>query len=327
MAGNREITYSKAINEALREEMERDENIILMGEDIAVFEGVYKITRGLLDRFGPERVRDTPISENAIVGAAIGASLLGLRPVVEIMYMDFLNECADQLVNHLPKMRFMSGGKLEAPVTVRCQYSVGRNTGAQHTQFFPAFYMNVPGLNIALPSTPYDAKGLLKSAIRSGAPSLFLECAKLYNLKGHVPDEDYTVPFGSAKKIVEGEDVVVMALSLTVPMAVSASEKLRKKGISVMVLDPRTLSPLDKDSILDAVKKTGRLVITEPDCKTGGVGAEISAIVAEEAIDYLDAPVIRIATPDIPSPFSPPLLDRYMPTEEKMVEEIEKIVR
>lgn len=326
MIKTREITYSQAINEALREEMERDDNVILMGEDIGVIEGVYKITQGLLKEFGSERVRDTPISENAIIGAAIGASLLGLRPVVEIMYMDFLNECGDQLVNHLPKIHFMSGGKLKTPVTVRAQYSVGRYTGAQHTQCFPILYMNTPGLNIAFPSTPYDAKGLLKEAIRGDIPTLYLECAKLYNLKGKVPNEDYTVPFGKTKTLMEGDDVTIVALSLTVPMALAAAEKLRGEGISVNVLDPRTLSPLDKDSILDAVRKTGRLIITEPDCKTGGVGAEIAAIVAEEALDYLDAPLIRVASMDLPSPFTPPLLDQYVPTKEKIIRAVKRVI-
>jgi len=321
----KEITYLQAINDTLREEMERDKHVILMGEDIAAFEGIYKATKGLLKKFGSERVRDTPISENAIIGAAIGAALIGFRPVAEIMGMDFLNECADQLINHLPKIHFMSGGKLKMPVTIRCHYGTGENLGAQHTQFFPAFYMNIPGLNIALPSTPYDAKGLLKTSIRGNNPTLFLETPDFYNMKGPVPIEDYTVPFGEARIVKDGDDVVIVAISLTIPMAISAANKLQDMGISVMIIDPRTLSPLDKGTIIKAVKKTGRILISSVDCKTGGVGAEISAIVAEEAIDYLDAPVIRIATPDIPSPFTHSLLDQYMPTEQKIIDAIKKM--
>ncbi len=322
----REITYAQAINEALREEMKRDESVVLMGEDIAIFEGVFKITSGLLEEFGPERVRDTPISENAIVGAALGASLLEMRPVVEIMYMDFLNECADQLVNHLPKVRFMSGGRLKAPVTIRTQYSLGRYTGAQHSQVFPAFYMNIPGLYIAVPSTPFDAKGLLKTAIRGENPTLFLECALFYREKGLVPEEEYTVPFGEAAVRVEGKDVTLFAISLVLPAALSAAEKLKKEGISAKVIDPRTLNPLDKKCILDSVRETGRIVIIEPDCKTAGIGAEVAAIIAEEAADYLDAPIRRVAAPDFPAPFSPPLLDKYIPTADDTVKAVKEII-
>jgi pyruvate/2-oxoglutarate/acetoin dehydrogenase E1 component len=322
----REITYAQAINEALREEMKRDNNVLLIGEDIAIFGGIFKVTSGLLEEFGPERVRDSPISENAIVGAALGASLLGMRPVIEIMYMDFLNECADQLINHLPKIRFMSGGKLKTPVTVRTQYSSGRYTGAQHSQFFPTTYMNLPGLYIALPSTPYDAKGLLKTAIRNENPTLYIECPLFYRVKGLVPKEEYTIPFGKADVKAEGDDVTIFALSYTVPMALSAAEKLAKEGISARVIDPRTLNPLDKECLIDSVQKTGRIVIAEPDCKTAGIGAEIAAIVAEEALDYLDAPIVRLAAPDIPAPFTPPLVDHYIPNEEDIIKAVKKII-
>lgn len=322
----REITYAQAINEALREEMTRDDNVILMGEDIALFGGIFKVTKGLLEKFGPERIRDTPISENAIIGAALGASILGLRPVVEIMYMDFLNECADQLINHLPKTRFMSGGKLKTPVTIRTQYSLGRNTGAQHSQFFPAFYMNTPGLFISLPSSAYDAKGLLKTAIRGDNPTLFIECPLFYREKGKVPNEEYVIPVGKAAIKTEGDDVTIFALGNMVPRALSAAEKLKKNQVSVRVVDPRTLNPLDEDCLIESVKKTGRLVIAEPDCKTAGVGAEIAAIVAEKALDYLDAPIIRVAAPDFPSPFTPVLLDKYVPSEIDIINAVKKIV-
>ena len=326
MSETREITYAQAINEALREEMKRDKNVILMGEDVAVYGNIFKVTKGLLQEFGPERVRDTPISENAIIGTALGASLLGMRPVAEIMYMDFLHECGDQLVNHLPKIRFMSGGELKTPVTIRTQYSLGRFMGAQHSQFFPAAYMNVPGLYIAIPSTPYDAKGLLKTSIRGDNPTLFIECPLFYREKGLVPEDEYTVPFGEADVKAEGDDVTIYAISYFVPRALSAAEKLRKEGVSVEVIDPRTLNPLDKECLLTSVKKTGRVVIAEPDCKTAGVGAEIAAIIAEEAIGYLDSPIKRIATPDIPAPFTPPLVEQYIPDSEAIVKTVKTLV-
>lgn len=322
----REITYAQALNEALREEMKRDENVILLGEDIGLLGGIFGVTKGLLDEFGSERVRDTPISENAIIGAALGASILGKRPVAEIMYMDFLNECADQLVNHLAKMHFMSGGKLKTPVTVRTQYSLGRYTGAQHSQFIGSFIMNTPGLFCAAPSTPYDAKGLLKTAIRGNDPTILIESSMLYGIKGAVPEEEYTVPFGKAQVIVDGKDVAIIALSMMVPRAIQAAERLKKEGISVRVVDLRTLSPIDKECILSSVKKTGRIVIVAPDCKTAGIGAEISAMIAEEAIEYLDSPILRVATPDIPVPFSPPLQDRYIPTEDDITKVVKQIV-
>jgi pyruvate/2-oxoglutarate/acetoin dehydrogenase E1 component len=256
----------------------------------------------------------------------LGASLLGFRPVVEIMYWDFFNECGDQLVNHLPKMHFMSGGKLKASVTVRTQYSLGRYTGAQHSQFFPAFYMNTPGLSMAVPSNPYDAKGLLKTAIRGDNPTIFVECPLLYRMKGQVPDEDYTIPFGKAQIKTDGKDVTVFAVSIMLPKAVAAAEMLKKEGIGARVIDPRTLSPLDKNCLIDSVKKTGRLVIAEPDCKTAGIGAEIAALVAEEAVAYLDSPIIRVASPDLPAPFSQPLLDRFIPTEEDIVNAVRKTI-
>lgn len=322
----REITYSQAITEALEEEMRRDPKVFLMGEDIGILGGIFSVTKGLLSKFGPERVRDTPISENAIIGAALGAAILGFHPVVEIMYWDFLNECGDQLVNHLPKMHFMSGGKLRAPVTIRTQFSVGRYTGAQHSQFSPAFYMNTPGLLIAVPSTPFDAKGLLKTAIRGENPTIFAECASLYRQKGPISDEECLIPFGKADVKADGRDVTIVAISMMVPRALAAAVSLRKEGISAKVVDPRTLVPFDKQCLIDAVKETGRLVIAEPDCKTSGVGAEISAIIAEEAVAYLDSPIVRVAAPDIPAPFSKPLLDNYIPNEGDIIKAVKSTI-
>ncbi len=323
----REITYVQALNEALREEMRRDERVFLMGEDIGIIGGVFKVTQGLYEEFGPERVRDTPISETAIVGAAIGAAIAGMRPVAEIMYMDFLMCAGDQLINHLPKIRFMTGGKLKVPAVIRTQYGLYRYAAAQHSQFYPAFLMNIPGFYIEVPSTPYDAKGLLKSAIRDENPDIFIECAALYRIKGPVPEEEYLIPLGQADIKREGNDVTVFALSYMVHVALSAAKKLEAEGISVEVVDPRTLNPFDKRTLIESVKKTGRLVIIEPDHKTAGVGAEVAAIVAEEAYEYLNAPVIRLAAEDIPPPFSPKAYNAFLPNEEKLINAIKKVMK
>lgn len=320
------LTYAQAIHEALVEEMRREKKVILLGEDIGKLGGVFRITKGLLDEFGPERVRDTPLSENAIIGAAIGAAIMGYRPVAEIMYMDFLHECGDQLVNHLPKMHFMTGGKLTAPAVIRTQYSLGRNTGAQHSQFFPSLYMNTPGIMVAAPSTPADAKGLLKTAVRGSNPVLFIECAALYGTKGPVPEEETLIPFGKADIKRAGTDVTVVAVSRMVGEALAAADALSSDGISAEVIDPRTLVPLDTDSILASVRKTARLVTAEDSCVTCGVGAEIVARVTEKAMDYLEN-VVRIACPDIPAPFSPPLQKAYMPGKEMIAEEVRKTVQ
>jgi pyruvate/2-oxoglutarate/acetoin dehydrogenase E1 component len=323
----REITYAEALREALLEEMRSDERVIVMGEDIGVYEGVFKVTKGLLKEFGEERVRDTPISENAIAGAGLGAAIAGLKPVVEIMYMDFINEAADQIVNHVPKVHFMSGGKLKVPLVIRTQFSLGRSTGAQHSQMMASLFMNTPGFHIAVPSTPYDAKGLLKAAIRGEDPVLFIECGQLYSTKGSVPDEDYTVPFGKADVKREGSDVSIVGISNMVLKALSAAEILKKEhGISAEVLDPRTLCPLDRGALISTLKKTGRVVTVEPAPKTAGVGAEISATLMEKGFDWLDAPVLRVACPDTPAPFSPPLQDAYVPDEKKIVDAVRRIV-
>jgi len=322
----REIFYSEAIREALFEEMRKDSRVFVMGEDVGLFGNIFKVTKGLIDEFGAERVRDTPISENAIVGAALGSSMLGMKPVIEIMYMDFLNEAADQLLNHVPKIHFMSGGKLKTHLVIRTQYSLGRSTGAQHSQFFPIFYMNTPYIQVAVPSTPYDAKGLLKTAIRGDNPTLFIECASLYRTRGPVPEEEFTVPFGKADIKREGTDATVIAISRLVPVALVAAELLAKEGVNVEVLDPRTLIPLDKETMVASVKKTGRLITVEDCHKTCGIGAELSAMVMEEAFDYLDAPVVRLASPDVPVPFTPPLQSAFMLNEDDIVKAAKKLV-
>ncbi|MEM2157818.1 MAG: alpha-ketoacid dehydrogenase subunit beta, partial [Sulfolobales archaeon] len=314
------------LREALREEMLRDERVFLMGEDIGLIGGVFKVTQGLYEEFGPERVRDTPISETAIVGAAIGAAIAGMRPVAEIMYMDFLMCAGDQVINHLPKIRYMSGGKLKVPAVIRTQYGLYRYAAAQHSQFYPAFLM-IPGVYVEVPSTPYDAKGLLKSAIRDENPDIFIECAALYRVRGPVPDEEYTIPLGQADIKREGKDVTVFALSYMVHVALSAAKKLEGEGISIEVVDPRTLNPFDKKSLIESVKKTGRLIVIEPDHKTSGVGAEVAAIVAEEAYDYLKAPITRLAADDIPPPFSPKAYNAFLPNEEKLINSVKALIK
>lgn len=306
--------------------MERDKNVFLMGEDIGAYGGAFKVTSGLLQKFGPDRVMDTPISEAAIAGAAVGASLLGVKPVAEIMYMDFLPLSMDQLVTHAAKLHYFSGGQLEAGMILRTQYSLGRAHGAQHSGFLPAWFLQAPGLKVAVPSTPYDAKGLLNAALKERGPVLFVECAMLYKSKGEVPEGYFEVPFGEAEVKRRGKDVTVVAISRMVPEAVAAAESLASRGIEAEVVDPRTIQPLDRRTIVDSVKKTGRLVVASDEMKTGGVGAEIGATVYEEAIDYLKAPLVRVCAPDIPVPFAPPLEREYMPNAQKLEQAIVRLL-
>jgi len=322
----RECTYADALREALREEMLRDSHVILLGEEIGVFEGVYKVTRGLLKEFGPERVRDTPISEAAIAGAAVGAALAGFKPVAEIMYMDFLTICLDQIATNAAKMRFMSGGKLKVPFVLRTQYSLGRMHGAQHSQFYPSIFFQVPGLKVVLPSTPHDAKGLLKASIRENNPVIFIESGALYRTKGPVPEEEYLLPLGQCDIKRNGDDLTIVAVSRVVSEALAAAAKLEEQGITTEVIDPRTIQPLDSNTIVESVKKTGRLIIASDDVKSGGIGSEIAAIVVEEAFDSLDSPILRVASADMPIPFSPPLEQAYMPNAQKIIEAAKKLI-
>ncbi len=321
-----ELTYADALREALREEMLRDPSVVLMGEEIGIFEGVYKVTRGLLKEFGPQRVMDTPISEAAIAGAAIGAALAGLKPVAEIMYMDFLPIALDQIATQAAKMHFMSGGKLKVPMVLRTQYSLGRVHGAQHSQFFPSMLFQVPGLKVVLPSTPHDAKGLLKAAIRDENPVVFIESGVLYKAKGPVPDGEYMMPLGQCDVKKSGDDITIVAVSRVVTEALAAAAKLEAQGITAEVIDPRTIQPLDLATILASVKKTGRLIIASDDVRCGGIGSEISAQVIEEAFDSLDAPILRVAAPDMPIPFSPTLEQAYMPNAQKIIEAAKKLI-
>lgn len=323
----KEITYAQAIQEALREEMLRDETVFLMGEDIGRFGGISRVTKGFLEEFGRERVRDTPISESAIVGVATGAAVTGMRPVAEIMFSDLLALAMDQIVNQAAKIRYMFGGKARAPIVIRTSMGGGRSVAAQHSQNLEAWFIHVPGLKVVMPSTPHDAKGLLKTAIRDDNPVLFFEHRFLYPVKGLVPEEEYAIPFMEAVVKRKGEDVTIVATSLYVSKSLAVAEELDKQGISVEVVDPRTLVPLDKDTIIDSVKKTGRLVVVEEGCKRGGVGAEIAALVIEEAFDYLDAPITRVATFDVPIPFAPKLEKYVLPNEKRILEAVKQIVK
>jgi len=323
----RKIAYREALKEALREEMRRDSRVFLLGEDIGRYwGGAFKVTKGLAEEFGDERVRDTPISESAIIGAAVGAAITGMRPVAEIMFGDLTALAMDQIANQAAKIRYMFGGQAKCPIVVRTPFGAGVNIAAHHSQSLEAWFMHVPGLYVAVPSTPYDAKGLLKTAIRSDNPVVFCEHKLLYPLEGEVPEGEYTIPFGVADVKREGKDVTVVATLFMVHKALNAAEELAEEGISVEVVDPRTLTPLDKQAIIKSVKKTGRIVIVTEDCRTAGVSAEIAAVVAEEAIDYLDAPIKRVAEPDTPIPFSPPLEQYVIPDEKAIIKAVKEVV-
>ncbi len=316
----------EALNEALREEMRRDDTTIIMGEDVGVLGGLYRVTKGLMEEFGSDRVRDTPISEEGFVGASIGLAITGFKPVVEIMYSDFLANCMNQIVNFAAKMRYMSRGQLKVPMVIRALIAHGRGHGGDHSQVPINWFMGVPGLKIVAPSTPYDAKGILKASIRDESPVLFFEPYILYRVKGPVPEEEYLIPLGKAEIKKDGEDLTIVAISAMVPRALSAAKALEEEGVNVEVIDPRTVVPLDKETIIDSVKKTGKLVTVEHLHKRGGVGAEISSIIMEEAFDYLDAPVLRVASPNIPVPVSPSLGKLTIPNTEDIISTARKVI-
>ncbi len=323
----RKISYREALREALFEEMRRDKTVFLLGEDVGRYwEGAFKVTKGLAKEFGDERVRDTPISESAIIGTAVGAAITGMRPVAEIMFGDLTALAMDQIANQAAKIRYMFGGQAKVPLVIRTPFGGGVNIAAHHSQCLEAWFMHVPGLLVAVPSTPYDAKGLLKTAIRGDNPVMFCEHKLLYPVEGEVPEEDYAVSFGVADIKREGQDVTIVATMYMVHQALEAAKTLEKEGLNAEVVDPRTLVPLDKRGIIDSVKKTGRLVVVSEDCKTAGVAAEIAAIVAEEAIDYLDAPIKRVAAFDTPLPFSPPLEKHVIPDEKSIIKAVKEIV-
>jgi len=323
----REVTIRDALREALREEMQRNSSVFLLGEDIGRYwGGAFGVTKGLAEEFGDERVRDTPISENAIIGVAVGAAITGMRPVAEIMFGDLTALAVDQICNQAAKIRYMFGGQVSVPCVIRTPFGAGVNIASHHSQSLEAWFMHTPGLQVAVPSTPYDAKGLLKTAIRGNNPVFFVEHKLLYPIKGMIPDEDYTAPFGVADVKREGKDVTIVATLYMVHKALAAAEQLNKESISAEVLDPRTLVPLDKKAIVKSVRKTGRLVIVSEDCKTAGVSAEIAAIVAEEALDYLDAPIKRVAEPDTPIPFSPSMEQFVIPNENSITQAVRSMI-
>lgn len=322
----RELTYAQALNEALHEEMRRDETVFIMGEDIAEHGGAFSVTRGLLDEFGPKRIRKTPISEAAIAGAAAGAALTGTRPVAEIMYIDFAALAMDQLVNQAAKIRYVFGGKAKVPMVLRTQGGAGRGNAAQHSQSLEMWFVHVPGLWVVMPSSPYDAKGLLKSAIRNDNPIIFIEHKLLYSTKGPVPEEEYLVPLGVADVKRAGGDVTVVATSRMVLLALEAARRLAEEGIEVEVIDPRTLKPLDMETTLISVEKTHRVVVVSEGCRTGGFTSEVAARIMDEALDYLDAPVMRVATEDVPIPYNKTLELEAIPSEEDIIEAVRAIV-
>lgn len=314
------ISYIDAVTQALREEMKRDEKVFVLGEDVGVRGGVFRATNGLIEEFGPQRVLDTPLTESAIAGVSIGASVYGMRPVAEMQFADFILPAYNQIVSEASKMRYRSNNSWHCPLVIRAPYGGGVHGALYHSQSVEKLFTGVPGLKIVTPSTPYDVKGLLKSAIRDEDPVLFFEHKRCYRLiKGEVPDEDYTLPLGKAEVKREGTDVTVISYGLTLHFALKAAEELEKEGISVHVLDLRTLIPLDKEAILEATAQTGKVLILHEDNLTGGFGGEVAAVIAEEAFFELDAPVRRLCGPDVPAmPYSPPLEKEFMLNPEKV---------
>ena len=317
----RQITFSQATLEAMAEEMRRDENIFVMGEDIVRQGGIFGQFKGLPDEFG-DRVMDTPISETAIIGAAIGAAMAGMRPVADMHYADFMGVAMDELYNQMAKIRYMFGGQTTVPMVVRAPDGLSSCAAAQHSQSIEAWFMNMPGVVVVTPSNAADAKGLLKSALRDNNPVIYFENKVLYREKGEVPEGEYLVPIGKAKVAKEGTDITIISYSIAMKKAYEVAEKLEKEGISAEIIDLRTLVPYDKDAILESVKKTHRLAIIHEAVKQGGVGSEIAAFVAENAIEYMDAPIMRFGAPFTPVPFSPPLEKEYRLNSDKIAKEI-----
>ncbi|MCD6419576.1 MAG: alpha-ketoacid dehydrogenase subunit beta [Synergistetes bacterium] len=320
----RTITFSEALREAIAEEMERNPLIFTFGEDIAKQGGIFGVYKGLGEKF-PGRVLDTPISEAAINGAGVGAALAGARPIVEIHFVDFVTCGMDELVNQAAKIRYMFGGQAKLPVVFRMPDGVGKSAAAQHSQSLESWFVHIPGLKVVVPSTPYDAKGLMKTALHSDDPVMFMEHKLLYGIKGEVPEEEYFIPFGEADVKRQGKDVTVVATSRMVHESLKAAEKLAKQGIDVEVIDLRTLVPWDKKSVIKSVRKTGRLVVAHEAVKRAGWGAEIVATVVKEAFDYLDAPIGRVGAKAVPVPFSPPLEKFVIPDYKDVVEAVKEL--
>jgi pyruvate dehydrogenase E1 component beta subunit len=326
MNDNRRITYSEALNEALREEMERDSSVYVLGEDIAKIGGLFDVTKGLLDEFGPRRVIDTPISEAAIAGAGIGGAMAGARPVVEFQFSDFMTIAMDQIVNHAAKLRYMTGGQVRIPVVMRAPICSGIGMGAQHSQSLESWFVHIPGLVVIMPSNPYAAKGLLKAAIRDDNPVIFLENRRLYSIRGNVPGPNQILPIGKAAVVREGADLTVVATGRMVRVAEGTARKLSRTGVELEVIDPQTLKPLDMNTILASVRKTGRAVVVNEACRTCGFAAEVAATIAEFAHPELKTPVLRVTAKDSPMPVSQALEKEILPGEQDLFEAVHRLL-
>ena len=327
MPETRELTFGEAVREALAEEMRRDSRVYICGEDVAEAGTVYKVLTGLVNEFGPDRVLDTPISEAGFTGIAVGAAMTGLRPVVDIMFGDFSTLVMDQMVNQAAKVHYMSGGRWKVPIVMRATLGATRRSAAQHSQSLHAWFCHIPGLKVVMPSTPYDAKGLMKTAIRDDNPVVFFEDKMMYRLKGPVPQEDYTIPFGVADVKRAGSDVTIVATSSMVQVALGAAKLLEEEDISAEVIDPRTMWPLDEKTLIESAKKTSRAIVVDEGYGRYGVTAEIASVIAEGAFFNLEAPVKRIGAMHVPIPFSPPLEDATVPTEQSVFEAARKLCR
>jgi pyruvate dehydrogenase E1 component beta subunit len=324
----REITYAEAIREAMTQEMERDDRVFLIGEDIGKYGGAFQVSLGMLEQFGPERILDTPITELALTGAATGAALIGMRPIAEIMFMDFTTLASEQLVNQAAKLRFMFGGKATVPMVLRTPSGSGTGAAEHHSQSLENWFVHVPGLKVVQPTTPYDVKGLLIASIRDDNPVLFVEHKLLYKIKGDVPEEAYTIPLGVADVKRQGKDLSIIATGIMVSRSLAAAEELAKEGIEVEVVDPRTLRPLDTETIVNSVKKTGKALVVHEAVKTSGIGAELVATIIEsEAFGYLEAPVMRLAGKEIPIPYNRNLEQHAVPQVENIVEKARELVQ
>ena len=320
------LTMREALNQAMREEMKRDPNVFLLGEEVGHYQGPYKVTQGLLQEFGEWRVRDTPIAEEAIAGVAVGAAFIGLRPIAEMMTFNFSLLALDQIVNHAAKYRYMSGGQIRCPMVMRGPSGAAAQVAAQHSQAFESWFTHIPGLVVVMPSTPKDAKGLLKSAIRDDNPVIFMENEVLYNYKGEVPDEEYHIPLGLGDVKRVGSDVTIVAWSRSCVTALAGAELLAKDGVSAEVVDPRTLRPLDEELIFESVRKTHRCVVVEEGWRYAGFGAEIADRVQRECFDDLDAPIVRVTAADVPMPYAKTLEKAYLPQPEKVVDAVHKVL-
>lgn len=320
------LSYLEAIRAALFEEMRDDERVIVLGEDVGVHGGVFRVTDGLFKEYGEERVIDTPLAESVIVGAAIGASFNGLRPVAEIQFADFIHPAMNQIMNEAAKIRFRSAGAFGCPIVVRAPFGAGVHGGLYHSQSVEALFFHIPGLKIVIPSNPYDAKGLLKAAIRDEDPVLYFEHKRLYRrVKSEVPDEDYVVPIGKAEVKRKGDDITVIAWGMMLHVSLEAAEALQQEDISLEVIDLRTILPLDKETIASSVEKTSKVMVLHEDTRTGGVGAEIAAILAEDMFDYLDGPIVRVTAPDTPVPFASSLEEEFIPSAQKLIAAARKL--